>query len=195
MKRSVKFKAILDAAKTLFWKYGIRRVTIEEICKVAEVSKMTFYKYFTNKTDLVKFIIEEITETGFKNYRDILESDISYDQKVKKMIEAKLNNSNYISQELFQELFKNPDDEIARTIEAIKNRMFEMYIDDFRKAQKTGDIRTDIKPEFILFFLNRITEMMTNSELISMYPDSKQLIAEVTNIFFYGIMPVKEIDK
>jgi AcrR family transcriptional regulator len=166
MKRSVKFKAILDAAKTLFWKYGIRRVTIEEICKVAEVSKMTFYKYFTNKTDLVKFIIEEITETGFKNYRDILESDISYDQKVKKMIEAKLNNSNYISQELFQELFKNPDDEIARTIEAIKNRMFEMYIDDFRKAQKTGDIRTDIKPEFILFFLNRITEMMTNSELI-----------------------------
>jgi AcrR family transcriptional regulator len=195
MKRSVKFQAILDAAKTLFWKYGIRRITIEEICKVAEVSKMTFYKYFSNKTDLTEFIIEEITETGVKNYKDILDSDISYDQKVKKMIEAKLNNSNDISQELFQELFKNPDDEIARTIEAIKNRMFEMYIADFRKAQQTGDIRTDIKPEFVLYFLNRITEMMTDSELISMYPDSKHLIAEVTNIFFYGIMPVKEIEK
>jgi hypothetical protein len=69
--------------------------------------------------------------------------------------------------------------------------MFDIYVDDFRKAQISGEIRSDIKPEFILFLLNRVTEMMTESDLVSMYPDPQHLIAEVTNLFFYGIMPPK----
>lgn len=191
-KRSRKLQAILEAAKSLFWKHGIKRVTIEEICQVAGVSKMTYYKYFSNKTAIAKYIIEDITESSFKTYKEILASEISYDQKVKKMIELKLENSNNISQELFYDLYKNTDEEIARTIEAIKDKMFASYLEDFRNAQISGDIRSDIKPEFILFFLNKITEMMTASELVSMYPDPKNLVAEIINLFFYGIMSPKE---
>ena len=190
-KQSEKLQAILDAGKSLFWKHGIKRVSIEEICQVAGVSKMTFYNYFSNKSALAKHIIEEITEEGIKNYKNIINSDISYDQKVKKMIQAKMTNSTDISQELFLDLYKYRDKEIYSTIEAIKNRVFNIYLDDFRIAQKSGDIRSDIKPEFILFFLNRITEMMTDQELVSMYPDPQHLIAEITNIFFYGIMSEK----
>jgi AcrR family transcriptional regulator len=191
-KRSAKLQAILDAAKSLFWKHGIRRVTIEEICEVAGVSKMTYYKYFSNKNAVAKFILEELTESGLNTYKAILDSEISYDLKVKKMIEIKLTNSNDISKELFYDLYKYRDEEIANTIDDIKNRMFGVYLDDFKKAQKKGDIRSDIKPEFILFFLNRITEMMTDSELVSMYPDPQHLLAEVINLFFYGIMPPKQ---
>ena len=190
-KQSEKLQAILDAGKSLFWKHGIKRVSIEEICQVAGVSKMTFYNYFSNKSALAKHIIEEISEEGIENYKNIINSDISYDQKVKKMIQAKMTNSNDISQELFLDLYKYRDKEIYSTIEAIKNRIFNIYLDDFRIAQKTGDIRSDIKPEFILYFLNRITEMMTDTELVSMYPDPQHLIAEITNIFFYGIMSEK----
>lgn len=190
-KPSGKLQAILDAGKSLFWKHGIKRVSIEEICQVAGVSKMTYYKYFSNKSALAKHIIEEVTEEGIKNYKNIIDSDISYDQKVKKMIQAKMTNSNDISQELFLDLYKYSDKEITGTIEAIKNRIFNIYLDDFRIAQKNGDIRSDIKPEFILFFLNRITEMMTDTELVSMYPDPQHMIAEMTNIFFYGIMSEK----
>ena len=100
------------------------------------------------------------------------------------MIELKLENSNNISQELFYDLYKYRDEEIARTIESIKDKMFGFYLEDFRNAQKSGDIRSDIKPEFILFFLNKITEMMTASELVSMYPDPKNLVAEIIKIFF-----------
>jgi len=191
-KQSEKLQAILNAGKSLFWKHGIKRVSIEEICQVAGVSKMTFYKYFSNKTALAKHIIEEIAEEGIKNYKNIINSDISYDQKVKKLIQVKMTNSNDISQELFLDLYKYRDVEIASTVEALKNRTFNVYLEDFRKAQITGDIRSGIKPEFILFFLNRITEMMTDPELVSMYPDPQHLIAEVTNIFFYGIMSAEK---
>ncbi len=190
-KRSEKLQAIVNSAKSLFWKHGIRRVTIEEICETAGVSKMTFYKYFSNKTAIARYVLEDLTDSGIRKYKEILDSGISYDQKVKKMIQEKLNNSHDISQELFLDLYKYKDQEISKFIEEVKNRMFDIYLDDFKKAQLNGDIRSDIKPEFILFFLNKITEFMTDSDLISMYPDTEHLIAEVTNIFFYGILSVK----
>ena len=47
-----KYDDIMSTGKDLFWKYGIRRVTVEEICEKSNVSKMTFYKYFPNKETL-----------------------------------------------------------------------------------------------------------------------------------------------
>ena len=70
-KQSEKFEAILNAAKSLFWKHGIRRVTIEEICEVAGVSKMTCYKYFSNKTAIARYLIEDMFESGIKAYKEI----------------------------------------------------------------------------------------------------------------------------
>jgi len=50
-----KRQKILHTGKELFWKFGFKRVTIEELCKEAGISKMTYYKYFTNKMDLVNY--------------------------------------------------------------------------------------------------------------------------------------------
>jgi AcrR family transcriptional regulator len=58
--RSDKMQDILDSARSLFWKHGIRRITIEEICEKAGVSKMTCYKYFSNKTAIARYLIEEM---------------------------------------------------------------------------------------------------------------------------------------
>ena len=69
--------------------------------------------------------------------------------------------------------------------------MLQVYLDDFRRAQKTGEIRADIKPEFILYFLNHLTEIITDERLVSLYPDPEHMIAEVMSFFFYGIMPRK----
>jgi AcrR family transcriptional regulator len=55
---SKKYESILITGHDLFWKFGFKRVTIDEICKKAEVSKMTFYKYFTDKIDLAKKVFD-----------------------------------------------------------------------------------------------------------------------------------------
>ncbi len=65
-------------AKELFFKHGTKRITIEEICKTANTSKVTFYKYFNNKVDLVKYIRDEMMKEGFDQYDKICELDIPY---------------------------------------------------------------------------------------------------------------------
>jgi Transcriptional regulator len=190
-KRSEKFEDIVKAAKSLFWKHGIRRVSIEEICQDAGVSKMTCYKYFSNKTAIAKYLIEDLFESGIKAYKEIYNSDIPYEEKVKKIIELKMSNAHEMSQELVDDIYKYQDEELAETIEDIKKRMIVIYLDDIREAQKNGDVRTDIKPEFMLYFLNNLTEMFTDQKLVGLYPNPEQMIIEVMSFFFYGIMPHK----
>ena len=192
-KKTRKFEAIVSAAKYLFWKHGIRRVSIEEICKEAGVSKMTCYKYFSNKAAIARYLIENIFESGMEVYMEILNSNIPYEEKVRKTIQLKISNVHEFSQELINDIYKYKDEEIDQTIEAIKNKMLRVYLDDFRRAQKTGEIRADIKPEFILYFLNHLTEIITDERLVSLYPDPEHMIAEVMSFFFYGIMPAKKI--
>jgi AcrR family transcriptional regulator len=190
-KQSGKFEAIVSAARSLFWKHGIRRVTIEEICQDAGVSKMTCYKYFSNKTAIAKYLIEDMFESGIKAYKEIYHSDISYEEKVKKMLDLKMSNSHEMSQELLDDIYKNQDEELSETIETIKKRMIGIYLDDIREAQKIKEIRDDVKPEFMLYFLNNLTEMLTDQRLVSIYSNPQQMISEVMTFFFYGIMPRK----
>ena len=194
-KQSGKFEAIVSAARSLFWKHGIRRVTIEEICQDAGVSKMTCYKYFSNKTAIAKYLIEDMFESGIKAYKEIYHSDISYEEKVKKMLDLKMSNSHEMSQELLDDIYKNQDEELSETIETIKKRMIGIYLDDIREAQKIKEIRDDVKPEFMLYFLNNLTEMLTDQRLVSIYSNPQQMISEVMTFFFYGIMPRKNGNK
>jgi AcrR family transcriptional regulator len=190
-KRSGKFEAIVTSARSLFWRHGIRRVTIEEICEQAGVSKMTCYKYFSNKTAIAKYLIEDLFETGVKAYKEIYNSDIPYEEKVKKLVELKMSNAHEMSQELLDDIYKYQDEELFDIIEKIKKRMIMIYLDDIREAQKTGEIRNDVKPEFMLYFLNNLTVMLTDQRVVGIYTNPEQMIAEVMNFFFYGIMPRK----
>ncbi|MBN2410872.1 helix-turn-helix transcriptional regulator, partial [candidate division KSB1 bacterium] len=62
-------------AKELFFKYGIRRVTIEEICKKARVSKMTFYKFFQNKIELAIVMLKKLYDDAEEDLDKITNSD------------------------------------------------------------------------------------------------------------------------
>lgn len=50
---------IIQAARNLFSKYGFKKVSMDEIAKVAGVTKKTIYTHFSNKEDLLKYFIQE----------------------------------------------------------------------------------------------------------------------------------------
>ena len=64
-----------------------------------------------------------------------------------------------------------------------------MMIQDFKDAQRKGEIRKDMKPEFINFILNHMVELGSDPILNSLYPNAQEMILELTNFFFYGILP------
>lgn len=186
---SKKVDQIMEIAKELFWKYGIKRVSVEEICKEANVSKMTFYKVFSNKIELVKKIYEVYSKQAMDKYHNIMNSDLPFVEKVKLTIELKREHTESFSQEFYDDIMKSDNLEIREMFNKALKENLQIIIDEYIKAQKKGDIRKEIKPEFILYFMNHMMEMAKDQRLAGLYSTPNEMIMELNNFFFYGILP------
>ena len=183
-----KRELVLKTGKELFWKFGFKRVTIEEVCKEAGISKMTFYKFFTNKIDLVKTIMNDILQESLSKYKKIMASDIPYPEKVVALIHLKSEQIETMSSEFFRDYVQADDPEMISYLQQLSGESMQMFTDDFRKAQENGDIRKDLKIEFIIYMMNHLVEMAQNDVLINMYDEPQDLVMEITNFLFYGIL-------
>jgi len=190
--KSKKKEQIIQAARNLFWKYGMKRVSIEEICQEAAVSKMTFYKFFTNKTALALFILEKHYADAMIEYRRIMDSNLSYPEKIARSIELKLQNARNLSQEFINELYKNSEPEIMDFMHKMVKLSLDTFMTDFRTFQERGEIRRDVKPEFMLYMLNKMVDMTTDDNFIRLFDNPTDMISSISSFYFYGIMPVKE---
>ena len=184
-----KLAQIVQTSRDLFWKYGIRRVTIEEICRESGVSKMTFYKHFKNKTEVVKVIIAKITTDAIEKYKAIMAQDIPFAEKISQSIDLKMEQTSEMSHEFFDDYYLHAEPELKEFLNEKIQQSLVLIYNDYTAAQKRGEIRKDIKPEFIIYFLNKMMEMVQDKQLESQYANPQDLIMEVTNFFFYGIMP------
>jgi AcrR family transcriptional regulator len=67
---------ILSAASDLFYRHGIRAVGVESIAEEAKTNKMTLYRHFTSKDELVAQYLQRLAEKA-KSSWDRLEADYS----------------------------------------------------------------------------------------------------------------------
>lgn len=87
--RYTKF-AIRNAFLELLRKYSIEKVTVAEICRIAEINRATFYRYYDNQYDLLSNLenemFEEIKSSLFECKNDI---DMLTEQIFTKFVEKK----------------------------------------------------------------------------------------------------------
>ena len=104
MKLPTKQNQIIETAKDLFYRYGSKRVTVEEICRTAAVSKVTFYKYFKNKDALIRHIRDELVAAGFDRFDAISALDIPYPEKIDLMTRWRVEFFSQMKNEFLREM-------------------------------------------------------------------------------------------
>ncbi|MGM0464438.1 MAG: TetR/AcrR family transcriptional regulator [Bacteroidota bacterium] len=189
VRKSKKYKDIITVARDLFWKHGFKRVTVEEICVKANVSKMTYYKYFSNKTELAKTIFNKMVEEGEKQFREILNEDSTAAEKIEKMILIKMESTNNISPEFLQDFYTGSEPELKAFVEERTKKTWDLLINDFKKAQEAGIFRKDFKPEFLIKIQNTLIGIFDDESITGMYESRQELIMEFVNLMIYGIAP------
>ncbi len=195
MSKLINSKKYLDICKTgkdLFWKYGFKRVTIEEICREAKVSKMTFYKFFPNKIELAKLILDEIYEDAFQKFEKLINQNIPFPKKLEQMFLMKLEGMKNVSMEFIKDMYMDPESGLMTHMEAHRQKSMGVIINFYKTAQDQGSIRKDIKIEFILAFSNQIIKMMEDEKLMSLYSQPQDFILESMKFLFYGIVTGNE---
>ena len=73
---------IIRGCIDLFFKYGIRSITVDDICNDLRISKKTFYLIFKNKDDVIELISKEFINKNRIANRETIEGHTDVIQKI-----------------------------------------------------------------------------------------------------------------
>lgn len=183
---------ILAAARELFWKHGFKRITVEEICEKAGVSKMTFYKSFPDKISIAKAVFEQEVTTAMVRFRKIMTDNSSPHEKIRAMLAMKSDSTTNISQEFINDFYSSERTELVGFVQELTVRTWKEAIADFKAAQAAGVFRADFKPELLFTLAQKISESLTDPRVQSLYPNPHDLVVDLSKLFCYGIAPGNE---
>jgi AcrR family transcriptional regulator len=186
-RRSKKMERIVATATELFVKHGIKRITVEEICREAGASKMTFYKYFDNKIDLMRHIWQNWFDEGYARLDEIDAMEIPFKEKMELLIDWKMNLLKRMSPDFLEEVL-HAAPELTDFLMEMRQKNLSLFMEFVAKAQARGDMRK-INPAFFMAAMNKMVDMITDGDLEKLYPDRLDLIREVHDFLFFGILP------
>jgi AcrR family transcriptional regulator len=182
-----KYQDLLNTARELFFKHGTKRVTIEEICEKADVSKMTFYKFFRNKNDIAIRVLSELKERLLKEQDDIMNSSIPFVDKIKGIINHLVTTSEELDDIFLDEMWETNDD-FTIYFNTMKNESHNIINDFIKQGQEAGVIRKSLKPEMIVYLIDFSKYILNNDQMKAIEPDPHARLDVILNVTFYGII-------
>jgi len=180
---------IVEAADKLFNQFGFKKVSVEEICQAADVSKMTYYKYFANKNELIKYLWQMMINESWAKLDQLEQQDVPFAEKVKMIIEMKEAATSQMGSEYIRD-YLNMVPELMDFYNQIFGEVMTRFMGIIRKAQEKGEVRKSIRPEFFLAVINLMMELAKNEQLAAVYANYADFALEINNFLYYGLMPV-----
>ncbi len=86
--------ALIEVAQDLFTRYGLKKVTIEEIAKNAHVSKATIYKNYKNKNEIFNKVVENEFKLLLSHIEEAVEKEKSTVDKLRAHLSTKITKLN-----------------------------------------------------------------------------------------------------
>lgn len=174
-----KNELIIETAERLFARYGAKRVTVEELCREAGVSKPTFYKHFKNKVALVCTIRDRYVDEGFARFEEISSLEIPFPDKIDLMTEWKVKHAGRIAAPFIRELV---------SIDDATERFKRGYLGNVRKAQKRGEVRGDIDPELLWLVIEKLGELVKDGSWKGACKDMGDYQRQLRTLLWYGLL-------
>jgi AcrR family transcriptional regulator len=179
---------ILEAAKELFFKHGFKRISIEDICNKAEVSRRTFYVYYENKTDLLMKLLEQIYQENMNVIDAISNSGLPFSQQLVQITNYNIAQLEQMTPEFLADIHDPSFVEVRTHYESKRELSAAWTHTFFSDAQQRGDIRADLDIEFLQRFMNYAIASYKNEDIRKRYPNPVILMRNVADMLFYGIL-------
>ena len=82
IKKEIRKKELLNIAYKLFMTKGYENTSVDEIIAEAKIAKGTYYYYFESKEATLEKVIEKMIEEECKKANEILQSNLSVQEKI-----------------------------------------------------------------------------------------------------------------
>ena len=121
---------IMAKARELLLIHGIRKVSVDDIVKAANMAKGSFYNHFDNKEDLLMQLVWDIYQGFVDQARSVIESSTSADirNNVATFIRSVLNEPDkvffFVNHEELEYLLTSLDNKDLQDFSAMEQRAF-----------------------------------------------------------------------
>jgi len=158
---------ILLLSTQLFCKYGLKSVSIDDICSQLGISKKTFYNYYKQKTDLIADVLEQIHSSN-SNLQDLMNKMMANEaynaiDKIQQIKAYFKNNKEKTHPSLFYDLTKYYPEIHERFTKNKENETIAFTRNEIQKGIKEGVYREDLDVEMVAKFLSFQFRSILNS--------------------------------
>jgi AcrR family transcriptional regulator len=184
---------IRTAARTLFSRFGVEKVSITEIAEEAGVSQGTIYNHFDGKEALVRDFIKAIIEQMVIRIEETLAPEKTFWEKIRDMFQTisimmahgpGMDSTGPIFS-LNDDLLKDP--EIRKIREAAQEKMTSLLLNMIHEGKAQGQISLDISDDALRVYLSAFIHIFPSAEFQKLYHESPDIISELGRLMIYGL--------
>jgi AcrR family transcriptional regulator len=171
-------KSILERVRTLYLKYGIKSITMDDVARELGISKKTLYQYVCDKNELVAKVFEMETdkkECNVKTFEsegaNAIEEMIMVNKHVNKMLKEHNPSTEYDLKKYYPEVYR-------KYYETRRGKIFEWVKSNIIRGKTEGLYRSDVNEDLIAKLVIIQNEGIADTELfnITEYTSQKSFV-------------------
>ncbi len=180
---------IIIHALSVFQRYGIKSVSMDDIARHMGISKKTLYQYFNDKTQLVDVALNHLVESDYCSLKNIEQQSLNAVDEMFSLyrhVSTTVRNHNPVLefdlQRYFPKIYKKLRDRN-------RTQMHEILLNNLKKGKTEGLYRTNLNENIIAkLFVLRMENLM-HTDLVSaeeLY--SEAFFIETYRYHLFGIL-------
>ena len=188
-----KLESILDTAKKMFARYGLRKTSLDEVARMARVAKATIYNYFGSKDRVYLEVLRREMDEVVEKILSLVAQEALPGDKLIAFARAKFQ---YMRQAInILNLDREGIEKLLPSAEDIRSELFKREVDIIRSILNEGVEKRVFQTNNTLLTASAIAHGLRGFELNWLVQESEEKIDgyldELMSILFHGLMPEK----
>lgn len=185
-------KSIVQGAQELFWTYGLRSVTMDDIASKLAMSKKTLYQYIQDKAELVYLCAEHQLENEHCNMEEASQKAENAIDQVLKIMEYNRQFFLNFHPSLILDLQRSYPKAWKMFLRHKEEKIIKSIKANMQRGKEEGLYREDIEPEVIARMRMAQVESIFNPQVFS--PKTHhigEVQFQIFKHFLYGLVTLE----
>jgi AcrR family transcriptional regulator len=147
---------LVESAVKLFERKGYLETSVQDIVEEAQLTKGSFYYYFSSKEDILFLIHDEFIEYELSKALDVVDrKDMSYSEKLKRLMFITWESIALYKEKvsIFMREMKYIEGERFKKIKEKRDRFEQCYVKVLQGGIDCGEFKPNLDPKIIAFSL------------------------------------------
>ncbi|MFD2573970.1 TetR/AcrR family transcriptional regulator [Spirosoma soli] len=183
---------ILSEAEQLFWKYGVRSVTMEDIAKRLGISKKTIYLHFSDKEDILSQVIQGKINEDVSEMHCMVGKYDNPVMEIMMVLEMMRKSTDQVSPNLIIDIRRHYPQAFALFKQHKEQYLMKSILENIQNGINQGLYRSDINPAVLARLRVEQIELAFNNDIFPL--DQYNMLdvqRELTHHFVRGMLTEK----